>query len=487
MYHYIRKLVAIGILAVSLAFAEPLPAVQAAARLQDTGEKLVIVIDPGHGGDNLGTTERNHEEKHMTMVTAQAMYDELALYENVEVYLTRTGDKKLSLKERAEFAASVDADFLFSIHYNASETHENFGAEAWVSLSAPYNAYGYQFGCEFLKNMREMGLLVRGVKTRIGDKGDYYGIIRESAALGVPAMILEHCHVDEDRDEGYCSDDEKLAAFGRADATAAARYFGLKSSALNVDYSGYELADADEDAIAPLTRQDQTAPDVCQIEFVRADYETGVLTLSVSAVDNDSTLLYYSYSLDGGNTFSSREPWPESDTLTGSYQDNFVLDIDIPAGTTPQVIVRAYNMYDFYSDSNPYNSPQYFSHNTPKEAAGVTGGSALPSGGTEGVLNGNGNNESGSNGDEADQNDIGENGFNKDRSKEGEPEEEVIDDASPEAQMIPVDAAVEGSSVRPGFSLVNLIWLCLIAVVSLAVMIFIFQSIVDRRHRKHRK
>ena len=32
----------------------------AASRLQETAEKTVIVIDPGHGGENRGTIENNH-------------------------------------------------------------------------------------------------------------------------------------------------------------------------------------------------------------------------------------------------------------------------------------------------------------------------------------------------------------------------------------------------------------------------------------------
>lgn len=483
MRHYIRKTAVLSFLAACMVFVLPPPAVRAAARLQDTGEKIVIVIDPGHGGENLGTTENGHEEKHMTMVTAEAMYDELALYDNVEVYLTRTGDRELSLKERAEFAASVDADFLFSIHYNASETHESFGAEAWVPLSAPYNAYGYQFGCEFLKNMREMGLLVRGVKTRAGSKGDYYGIIRESAALGVPAMILEHCHVDEDRDEVFCSDDEKLAAFGRADGTAAARYFGLKSRVLNVDYSGYELADADENALVPYTRQDQTGPETCLIEFVRADYDEGVLTLSVSAVDHESAVLYYSYSLDGGNTFSHREAWPESDALNGSYQESFFLDIDIPAGTTPQVVVRAYNIYDFYSDSNIYISTQSFSRKASVEVSAVgAGGTGQPSSGRpDDRFAGNEGNENALHGTG-----LPENNFSGDGANQALHHGETTGNASGDALIIPVDAPIEDAPVKSQFSLVNLIWICLIAVVLLAMMIFVFQSIVDRRHRRRR-
>ncbi len=338
----------------------PLPS-QAAPRLQDVGEELVIVIDPGHGGENQGTIENNHEEKTMTLVTAMAMYQELQLYENVQVYLTRTTDQELSLKERAEYAASVNADFLFSIHYNASENHELFGSEVWVSSLSPYNGYGYQFGYEFLTDMRDKGLFLRGVKTRLNSAGiDYYGIIRESVALQVPALIIEHCHVDEQRDAGYCDSNEKLEAFGRADATAVARYFGLKSSALQVDYSDYSLAEVPLGGIVPKTLPDTTAPDVCEIAFSSADYEAGVLSLEVAAADYDSPLLYYSYSCDGGRTFQPREPWPGSDTLTGNYSDTFTLQLKVESGICPEVIVRAYNLYDLYTESNLYVSPETF-------------------------------------------------------------------------------------------------------------------------------
>ena len=364
-----------GAAAVALAlclFFQPLP-VHAAARLQETKDTVVIVIDPGHGGSNLGTIENGHEEKSMTMVTAQAMYDELCLYDNVEVYLTHSADEDMSLADRAAFAAEKNADFLFSIHYNASENHELFGAELWTSVFAPYNSYGYQFGCEFLKPLAEKGLLIRGVKARINEKtGDnYYGIIREAAARDVPAVILEHCHVDEERDEGYCETDEQLREFGRSDATAAAKYFGLASSRLGVDYSGYPLADVSPDYPVPITLRDDTAPDVCQISLQDTDTQAGLLTLNVSAADYDSPLLYYSYSLDGGTTFSRRESWPDCDTLSGSYTDTFTLTLEIPDGTVPDVIVRAYNMYDLYTDSNRCQSAERF-YKTAADAPSVT-------------------------------------------------------------------------------------------------------------------
>lgn len=342
----------LAVLAAAVLMLMPSMEAEAAARLQDTGDKLVIVIDPGHGGDNRGTLENNHEEKFMTMTTALAMYEELQKYDNVEVYLTRTEDVKMSLEERAEFAASVDADFLFSIHYNASANHELYGSEVWVSLYPPYNGYGLQFGYEFLTEAREMGLLVRGVKTRQGDNGDYYGIIRYTLEQNIPAVIIEHCHVDNGRDTAYCDSDEDLRTFGIADATAVAKYFGLKSSKLGVDYSGYALIEASATSLNILTRNDSTEPDFCQIELASEGRNNDKITIGVTAADYDSPLMYYSYSLDGGISFSEREDWPGCDTLSGAYTDTFQLELEVSPNVIPQIVLRAYNPYDLYTESN---------------------------------------------------------------------------------------------------------------------------------------
>lgn len=343
--------------------------VSAAERLQHTKtETTVIVIDPGHGGENEGTIAGTEKEKYMTMTTARAMYEELSLYDNVEVYLTHTEDVDMKLEERAEFAKNVNADFLFSIHYNASEYHELFGSEIWVPLNAPFNNYGYQFGYEFLSILKERGLFLRGIKTRVGDKGlDYYGIIRFANARDIPAVILEHCHVDEERDTGFCDSEEDLIQFGKDDATAVAKYFGLKSSILNVDYSEYQLQEVSGTQPVPSTLRDDTAPDVCQAALVNADYSTGQLSVQVSAADYDSPLIYYDYSLDGGLTFSPRNAWPDSDALSGTYADTFTLNLSVPSGVKPTVIVRAYNLFDLFTASNAVEVSEVFHYGQDEE------------------------------------------------------------------------------------------------------------------------
>lgn len=343
-------------LAVLALFTTVLPT-QAAARAQSVGDPVVIVIDPGHGGENLGTIENGFLEKEMTLKTAQAMYEELCLYDNVQVYMTRTVDVDLSLKERAEFAASVNADFLFSLHYNASLNHTWFGSEIWISAMPPYNAYGYQFGYLFLQEMQNLGLHLRGIKTRLNDeKTDYYGVIREATALSVPAVIIEHCHVDEKHDYVLCNSDEELAAMGKADALAVAEYFGLKSTQLGVDYSGENLPQVDKNQKVKSTLWDETTPDICMIEVKDKKYigdgQNVEVTLNITATDYDTPLIYFDFSQDGGLTYSPLQPWPESNVFDGSYKESFELTLNIPAGQTADIIVRAYNLFDGNTESN---------------------------------------------------------------------------------------------------------------------------------------
>lgn len=341
--------------------------VLAAERVQPVDEEIVIVIDPGHGGDNKGTQSGHTVEKKMTMITAQAMYDELSKYDNVKIYFTHTEDVDVSLKDRAAFAASVNADFLFSLHYNASENHNMFGSEVWISCQKPFNAYGYQFGYLFLQSMEEKGLFIRGVKNRQDTPGvDYYGIIRESAALDIPAVIIEHCYVDAACEAQYIANEDGYKEFGKADATAVAKYFGLKSTSLGIDYSeeAKKLQPASADALVASTLPDKTRPDICEIELTECNYQTGDITLTVRAADYDSPLIYYSYSTDGGSKWNDLEMWPGSNTLTGEYTDTFQLKLKMAEGSRPRVVLRAINISDLEKKSNTITFDQAFDKNT---------------------------------------------------------------------------------------------------------------------------
>lgn len=357
--------------------------VQAAPRVQETGAVPVIVIDPGHGGSNEGTLSGNTKEKEMCLITAKAMYDELCKYDGIQVYMTRTADVDMTLKERAEYAASVNADFLFSLHFNASENHTMYGSEVWISSVLPYHAYGYQFGYAYLTQMQKQGMFLRGVKTRLGDDGtDYYGIIRESVTLSVPAVIIEHCYVDHERDTAYCATEEQWKELGRNNAHIVAGYFGLSGTEPGVNSQSVNMSLPEVDIMQqmPHTQRDTTAPDVCMLELLETDYNTGDVSLKVTATDYDSALMYYDYSLDGGETFSALEPWPEFDALAGTYRDTFTLHLQIPANTQPAIILRAYNTADLDTESNQITFLHSFATNktSDKSPAEVTFSESAP-------------------------------------------------------------------------------------------------------------
>lgn len=315
----------------------------ASNKLDVHAEDVVVVIDPGHGGENLGGQWAGHDEKDLTMVTAQAMKDYLELFDGITVYMTREDDRELSLQERADFAAEKDADFLFCIHYNMSEEHTLFGAEVWVSAFGEMFRKGYTFADVQMKEFDKMGLYSRGIKTRLNDKGtDYYGILRNCTALNIPAVIIEHCHLDQANDTAFWNSEEKLQRFGVADATAVAKYFRLKSETLGLDYSDYENIQVT--VPADVVRPDTVPPEYCTMTLDSVDYKTGEVKVSVEAADADTVIHYVDFSLDGGAT------WQDLQAFDGTKR-TFTLQVRM--GSTPTLVARAYDLYDLKTESEP--------------------------------------------------------------------------------------------------------------------------------------
>jgi len=92
----------------------------------------IIVLDPGHGGNDDGTTNKrlNLQEKDLTLDTARRL-EKLLAARGYRVVLTRTEDRYVALDRRDEIADSAHADLFISIHYN-SAAPSVAGVETWV-------------------------------------------------------------------------------------------------------------------------------------------------------------------------------------------------------------------------------------------------------------------------------------------------------------------------------------------------------------------
>ncbi|MEO0264997.1 MAG: N-acetylmuramoyl-L-alanine amidase [candidate division WOR-3 bacterium] len=80
--------------------------------------KIVLVIDPGHGGSATGATgPLGTLEKDLTLKLAQILSKKFT--DEFEVFVTRDKDEELALDTRVSFAEEHNADIFVSLHFNA--------------------------------------------------------------------------------------------------------------------------------------------------------------------------------------------------------------------------------------------------------------------------------------------------------------------------------------------------------------------------------
>ncbi|MGH6717828.1 MAG: N-acetylmuramoyl-L-alanine amidase family protein, partial [Alphaproteobacteria bacterium] len=95
--------------------------------------KPLIVIDPGHGGDDPGAIASGGLfEKDITLAAGRELAQMLRATGRYEVRLTRDGDDFLSLGERIAFARRAGADLFISVHCDALDDTRVRGATIYT-------------------------------------------------------------------------------------------------------------------------------------------------------------------------------------------------------------------------------------------------------------------------------------------------------------------------------------------------------------------
>jgi len=92
-----------------------------------------IVIDPGHGGRDYGAPGylKGVHEKHVTLQIARKLAQLIREELECEVFLTRNGDRFLTLEERTAIANTKNADLFISIHTNSHKDRRAYGIETY--------------------------------------------------------------------------------------------------------------------------------------------------------------------------------------------------------------------------------------------------------------------------------------------------------------------------------------------------------------------
>ena len=164
----------------------------------------VVVIDPGHGGHDDGTTSQNkiYKEKNVVLSIGYTYFRNYLNDEDLKVYWTRKDDTYPTLYERAAFPKKVDADIFISVHMNSFPKATPKGTEVFYStrnnILQPNGLSSYTMASMFLKNITStFSTFNRGVKTAA------YVVTNMNT---VPAVLLEY---------GFLSNKDDLEKFSK--------------------------------------------------------------------------------------------------------------------------------------------------------------------------------------------------------------------------------------------------------------------------------
>ncbi|MEM9280746.1 MAG: N-acetylmuramoyl-L-alanine amidase [Verrucomicrobiota bacterium] len=119
-----------------------------------------VIIDPGHGGRDLGAADSYVYEKHINLDVARRL--ERALKEaGFKTVMTRTKDEFIALSERSSRANRYRNAVFVSIHFNSSYRTAALGIETFYRSSSS-EKFAKAVQTELIRNI---GATDRGVKT----------------------------------------------------------------------------------------------------------------------------------------------------------------------------------------------------------------------------------------------------------------------------------------------------------------------------------
>ncbi|GGE69744.1 N-acetylmuramoyl-L-alanine amidase family protein [Priestia taiwanensis] len=188
-----------------------------------------IVLDPGHGGRDGGTTGLTHgtNEKELNLKVANNIREELQQRTGANVLLTREDDnsllggtdQKAELQARIDFAKSNKADLYISIHHDAFEDRN---VEGITTHYAPSKSSSHVT----LAKSIQKGIFEQNVDTRDrGVKASDYMVLRESS---IPAVLLELGFTSNEKDERRMNSAEFQDKSKKGIVDGILDYFGAK-------------------------------------------------------------------------------------------------------------------------------------------------------------------------------------------------------------------------------------------------------------------
>lgn len=175
------------------------------------GDTAQVVIDPGHGGKDVGAEYNGRYEKDDNLALALLVRDKLR-EKGVDAVMTRDEDEYVSLKKRCFIANMKQAQVFVALHRNSAEGAQ--GVEIWIESDAAEK--DEKLAADILSGLDAVGISQnRGVKKGYarGD-GDYY----VNKHTDMPSCLVELGFINSEKDNELY--DTNLEAYAQAIADA---------------------------------------------------------------------------------------------------------------------------------------------------------------------------------------------------------------------------------------------------------------------------
>ncbi len=164
------------------------PSPEYAAKDRSAEKYGLIVIDPGHGGEDYGAhsvTKPYYHEKNLNLSLAR-MLKNILDSQGFRTCLTRKGDHFVSLDKRAEYANHAAASLFVSVHFNSAPSAEASGIEVYYYRSETHQVRS-KSSLQCAQAILDEVIKVSQAKSRGTKHGDF-AVIRKTH---MPAVLVE--------------------------------------------------------------------------------------------------------------------------------------------------------------------------------------------------------------------------------------------------------------------------------------------------------
>lgn len=154
-----------------------------AAIVFEEEDKIIIWLDAGHGGKDVGSDIEAVYEKeiNISIVNKIAEYlEEMDVEDEYEIMFTRKGDKTVRLYERVDLVNKAKADLFVSVHCNSNE-------EEYVNGIETYYAEGDGQGKNLAQMVQDAMIEEVDAKDRGINTGNYVVLNHTN----MPAILIE--------------------------------------------------------------------------------------------------------------------------------------------------------------------------------------------------------------------------------------------------------------------------------------------------------